>query len=44
MGYFPAQHLPENFKMATVMATFCRVGPPDESLAAFRDETSHQTA
>ena len=24
MVYFPAQHLPENFKMATVMATFMR--------------------
>src|SRR5262249_55316118 len=47
MGYFPAQHPPEDFEMATNMATFCRVGPSltnRSRVVAFRDDTSHQTA
>jgi hypothetical protein len=47
MGYFPAQILPEDFEMATDMATFCRVGASltnRSRVVAFRDGTSHQTA
>ena len=40
-GLFPEQLLPENFKMATIMATFCRVGPlltNRSRVVAFRDD------